>query len=389
MTPRNFSLRDDIESILSPEYYAVYDLCIDHTKILVRQILDKLSIAARLRTTRSSVSDLIQQCSFTDESDLPLTWLLGFLNKNGVLEKTTMGGVDYFSLTPGCADDEQPPTERLEHRIVQLKPSFQISLDFIRYVADNYPPFLRGEKNGKDILFTEEGYRLWQSYFDNSFIGYKIFNILGAQEMINSFTGKNAVNILELGGGTGGAAEVLLSSISQSGLMGKLASYCFTDVFPLFLRITQKKIEKYFPAGLPCVYKKTDFNESLLTQGLTADSMDMVYGVNCLHVAKDLSQTLGHVYQVLKKGGSLVISEFMRSDADDLLFPEIIFNLLDSYRNVSLDKNLRPYPGFLDEQSWIKNFREAGFINIRIITNLTAQGRAQGKKFAGVIVGDK
>ncbi len=132
--------------------------------------------------------------------------------------------------------------------------------------------------------------------------------------------------------------------------------------------------------------RKINFDWPLTEQGIARNSIDIIYGVNALHVAKDLVFTLKNVKQVLRRGGVLVISELIR-DNNIMLFQEIIFCLLDSYVSVKLNKKFRPFPGFLSDIGWMKAFKEAGFVNAQMINNVTV--KKSRKKICLVIYGTK
>jgi SAM-dependent methyltransferase len=111
-----------------------------------------------------------------------------------------------------------------------------------------------------------------------------------------------------------------------------------------------------------------DFDKPLVDQKIKEGSVDVVYGVNALHVAKDLVGSLKHIHRIIRPGGMIILSESCRPSADYLLSQEIIFNLLDNYVNVDLSK-IRPNPGFLDYEHWKLNLEAAGFKNVEAIFN--------------------
>ena len=85
-----------------------------------------------------------------------------------------------------------------------------------------------------------------------------------------------------------------------------------------------------------------------------------------LHVAKDLQFSLAQAAQWLKPAGWLVSGECLRPLPDQPVYTELMFRILDSYTQVTLDPAFRPNPGFLTAQQWRTALRAAGLDQIRI-----------------------
>ena len=88
--------------------------------------------------------------------------------------------------------------------------------------------------------------------------------------------------------------------------------------------------------------------------------MELVWAVNTLHVAHDLEATLGQVRDALAPGGVVVLGECVRPFAGQPVPPELIFNLLESFRAPDLRPDWRPNGGFLTADQWAAGFRSAG-----------------------------
>jgi SAM-dependent methyltransferase len=164
----------------------------------------------------------------------------------------------------------------------------------------------------------------------------------------------------------------VLSRLKEARFCGRVGEYIFSDVSPAFLRLGNRAIMEAADEDFNYALKKLDFNRPLCEQGMRAADIDVVYGVNSLHVAKSLVGSLKYIYDVLKPEGLVIFCECCRPAENYLLSQEIIFNLLDTYVNVDLDKDLRPLPGFLDYGHWKKNLESAGFKNIEVLFNTDA-----------------
>lgn len=360
-----------IEAIINENctsnFYKIYDLNIKYVASLILDILKDSLIAKELETLQGvQPEELVRNLRLSGKSYVSLKWMLDFLSENGILEKLSYGEKFYYR---GVDTSLKIDRFEISTEILSLDPSFKSSMDLMNLVAKNYVSFLRGEKTGVEILFSPIGMKLWNDYFNNQFSGYKIFNSLGACVVIDMLRSKKNVSILELGGGTGGAREVLFDLLYEFSLLNNVEKYIFSDISPMFVRLGSKKCLNDQFSRLNYFSKRINFDLSLTEQGIEENSIDLVYGVNALHVAKDLFFSLKSIKEILQKDGVLVISELVR-DNNNRLFQEIIFNLLESYTEVKLDSVYRPLPGFLSKENWIKVFQEAGLTNIKTVTNV-------------------
>ena len=81
---------------------------------------------------------------------------------------------------------------------------------------------------------------------------------------------------------------------------------------------------------------------------MTGDEFDLIYGVNVLHVAKDLLFSLGQARDALAHDGWLVIGEWVRPYVGQRIYAELMFQILDSVTGVITDPTIRPNSGFLN-----------------------------------------
>ena len=176
--------------------------------------------------------------------------------------------------------------------------------------------------------------------------------------------------MLEIGSGTSGATIKVFQMLQNKNLFGSIDSILLTDVATLLLEVGDKNIKQQISAPPYYKQKKLDINKPFKDQERTKDSFDIIYGVNILHVARDLYFSLQELYHYLNKRGILVISETTRPAENRAVHQELIFNLLENYYDVQLNPETRPYHGFLTKEKWLINFDKAGFRNIEYITEL-------------------
>lgn len=359
----NLTLQDRlvVTQIFTKEYYQAYLNGITYVAHLILRIFKDLGVLDILGRGYVSSSEIIRDFNFAPETKYALEWILSFLNQSGYLKKSAdkyrydkVEDIDLSALLKDTLDIDKG-----------ILPSARL----MEYVISEYPNFLKGLKKGLEILFADEKSGLWNNYFSNENSGYRVHNALGAFAVLKWGLKKDGIRFLEVGAGTGSATSALIGHLKQKGILAQINEYIFSDVSPVFLRIGNRAIMNITGDDFNYSLKRLDFNKSIIQQGITEDSIDVVYGVNTLHVAKNLADSLRNIYKVIKPGGALILSECLRPDTHYLLCQEIIFNLLENYVNVDLDNDLRPVPGFLDYGHWEKNLEAAGFRNIEYVFN--------------------
>ena len=97
-------------------------------------------------------------------------------------------------------------------------------------LAAEAPEFFRGNKTGEEILFSPVRLPLWIRYFSNANILYAINNTLGAETLARVLP-EEGVEVLEVGGGCGSAAEAALRRLGA-----RVARWRFTELVPTFAR---------------------------------------------------------------------------------------------------------------------------------------------------------
>ncbi|RMD44214.1 hypothetical protein DV735_g784, partial [Chaetothyriales sp. CBS 134920] len=110
-----------------------------------------------------------------------------------------------------------------------------------------------------------------------------------------------AMNILEIGAGTGGATKAILEQLG-----GTFATYTFTDISAGFFDKAQAKFQKW---SSKMAYMTLDIESDPATQGFADAAFDLVIASNVLHATRSLEFTMRNVRQLLKPGGYLLLLE--------------------------------------------------------------------------------
>jgi SAM-dependent methyltransferase len=390
---RNTLYKDEnkiISNIFSEKYYEVtFFNGIPYVSHLLLELLNKEEILPLLKKTYISADEIISIFNFIPKAKFALEWILSFLYQHKYLNKAEHNGVKQYNYDN--TSDIEP--NKILMKLLEIDNNIAPSCNLMEYVIKEYPNFLKGYKTGFEIIFSSNKMVLWNDYFSNNNSGYSVYNHLGALGVIKWLPKKNKIKLLELGGGTGSSSEILISKLKERHVISNIEEYIFSDISPVFLRAGNIAIMKNAPQDFQYSLKTIDFNKPLIKQGIKTNDLDIVYGVNTLHVAKNLTRTLREIHNVIKPGGLIIISECVRDNPTDFLVQEIIFNLLDDYSNVEIDPWLRTTPGFLPYIQWLEIFRVSGFINMEIILNtdgLLVKGKPKiYPKLAAVIKGVK
>jgi len=295
----------------------------------------------------------------------PVDWILRQLAARQVLDVDGSGRFRRREPAP-VLDPVSVREEQLRHDASWL-PSYVLA----ETVARDYPAFLRGETTGEEILFSPVRFRLWFDYFSNDNGLYAINNRVGAIAVAD-WLPRPGGTIVELGGGLGSAAVAVLEGLDAAGRLGEVGTYRFTEAVPVFLRRGQRTLESRFPDARFLSCSVLDMNRPFAEQGVEPGSAAVVYAVNTLHVAHDLGFTLKEVFTALEPGGRLIVSECVRPFPGQSLYPEFVFNLMESFRSPRLHPDYRPNGGFLTPEQWSRAMAAAGFGAVRLLPDVAA-----------------
>ncbi|KAF7358664.1 Polyketide synthase [Mycena sanguinolenta] len=167
--------------------------------------------------------------------------------------------------------------------------------------------------------------------------------------------GKHALNILEVGAGTGLLTNYLVEVLQQKPHL--LAEYTVTDASYALVAELARTIP--YHKITPNIY---DLTEDPSRQGLRLDSYDVVVALHVLHAVPDIQFCLSSLKNLLVPGGTLLVIEF-----DGTSWGE-------KPGNVWLDCVFGSFPewfGFEDgrthctmaPQTWMDTLQDLGFVN--------------------------
>lgn len=325
------------------------------------------AVAAGKRT-----EEIVSDSGFANQAFVPMDWMIQKLRAEGL---------------PNGEPLPEPSPARYKDEALSINPRCAPSFAIVEALASQTPEYFRGQKTGEEILFAPNRISLWSDYFSNDHLLYAVNNRVGAEALVRALP-EGKARILELGGGLGSAASAIVERLAEGGDLERVEEYILTDVVPMFLGRAERTLCEA-RSEFPLVVQRADINKPLTQQGIAPESMDIVYAVNTIHVAQDLSKTLGFIWDVLKPGGSAVFSECMRPYANQPVYIEFIFNFLAAFRDVKIDAANRPVHGFLTPACWRNSLAAARFRDVRILPDVDKIKERYAYFFAAAVTGVK
>jgi SAM-dependent methyltransferase len=366
----------DLDRLLAPGLRAIFDDRFVRSCELFEEYIRRLAMHV-LRTTGlveaarepGTVGDLAARAGLDPgRSAAPVAWLLSTLAVSGVVTRVRGDGAaaeapDHFVLAAPLPElDAAAMASEQEAHDPACLPSYRLA----DRVAALYPEVLRGRLSGEEALFAPDQFGAWIDYFSNDNPLYAVSNRLGALAAERALPAAGgAATVLEIGGGLGSATAALFERLAATGRAASIGAYRFTEVAPSFLRRGQRGLAARLP-GAPITSARLDMDRPFAEAGIEPGSVTLVYGVNTLHVARDLAFTFAEIRRALAPGGALVLSECVRPFADRPIYVEFLFNLLEAFRSPRLVDPWRPHGGFLSPDQWTAGLQACGFRDIAV-----------------------
>lgn len=343
-------------------------------------LLDRLDVRGHLASWRS-IPELCQSLSFEPRFSVALKWLLERLIEYGCVDVEANARSRRYRVTEKVW---RPDLAGLRAAGLAIDDANSATLDLMDLAASAYPKVARGEMRGEQAFFGLEGIGLWLAYFCNDNPAYAINNWIAAVAAADRVGDRNHVCIVEVGAGAASGSALLLDVLQTRG--SPIERYVITEPNAMFRRRAERELRKRYP-DLPLEFQALDINAPWQEQGVAANQFDLVYGVNVLHVADDLLLGLNEARALLKRGGWLVIGECLRPYPRQPIYPELMFQILDSFVAVRTDPQFRPNPGFLTGEEWRGLFARANFARIAITPEIERVREICPHFFTGAICG--
>lgn len=375
-------LKEFPPAIFSERLYQSIELMERYSIELAIDLLGRLNLAQQLGSWRSA-DELCSILGFQPRFRFALHWILERLLESGCIQMRNDGATGSYRLrnTPWKSDLKYLRTLGLK-----IDPANAATLDLLDYAASAYPAVANGGQSGDHNLFGPQGVPLWLNYFHNDNLTYAVNNWVAAAAAANRVSSGRTLRILEIGAGTGSATEILLTILGERGLLTRLERYVVTEPNAYFRRCNQRKLATQYP-NLPLQWSTVDLNLPWSAQGIGSGEFDLVYAVNVMHVSKNLLFSLNEARSALAAEGWLVIGECVRPYDNQPMYPELMFQILDSFNDVETDPEIRPNPGFLTADQWRRAFSKAGFTRAEVAPDIEQIREIYPHFFTGAICG--
>jgi SAM-dependent methyltransferase len=362
--------RDRFAELLPPELLPLFDdrfvgscaLFEEYVHRLALQVVRSAGIDSAARQPGTPGEIAARAGLDADRAPVTVGWLLAMLALGG---RAARGADGRYSIPARLPDLDPREVADAQQR---LDPSSLASYRMAELAAALYLPVLRGAASGEEMLFAPERIGAWFEYFSNDNLLYEISNRVGAFGAERALHGDGGA-LLELGGGLGSGTAALLERFTETGRLATIRSYRVTEVVPSFLRRGQRSLAGRFP-GVPLSFGRLDMDRPFGEAGIEERAFALVYGVNTLHVARDLEFTLAEVRRALAPGGALVLSECVRPFPGRPVYIEFLFNLLEAFRAPRLVEPWRPNGGFLTPEQWTAALEACGFRDVTVCPDI-------------------
>ncbi|MCW2485252.1 amino acid adenylation domain-containing protein [Candidatus Symbiopectobacterium sp. NZEC127] len=252
----------------------------------------------------------------------------------------------YRDLMPSdnaALDDAWQQVDRLEQRTRYGS----LTLDYIRACSEDLAGLLRGERDVRGLLFPQGELSTAQAaYRDN--VASRSMNAI-AIAAITEFAKQcdRPLRLLEVGAGVAGTASELVPALAAYG-----TEYWFTDLSTFFLTEARKRFADYH--GMH--YGLFDMNLPAASQGMQANSMDVILCANVLHNARHAGEVLSGLAQLLTPGGILVFIEPVRRHNYPLLVSMEFFPELTGFTDLRAETDQT----FFTREQWLDLLQQAG-----------------------------
>lgn len=221
-------------------------------------------------------------------------------------------------------------------------------------VGENLAKIIRGEVMPLELMM--EGGLLNDFYMNHEALKTRSYSHLSKISELYALKNPGA-NVLEIGGGTGGATRTVIEGFATRGdSTGTiLGHYTFTDISPGFFDAAKEKFAAWSDM---MSFKKLDIEVNPSLQGFEPGSYDLIVAASVLHATKSLTRTMNHVRQLLKPGGKLLLIEATA----DRLEGQLIFGTLPGWW-LGEEPERQSSPNAPLEM-WDRVLRETGFTGV-------------------------
>ncbi len=288
---------------------------------------------------RIAAKDLAARLAVADRHHRLFARLMQILGEDGFL---TADGDGWKVSRALVAEDPAA----LSARLLAAWSSQDAELHVTQRCGEQLAEALRGNVDPLQLLFPGGDLDATARIYDASPLA-KTFNTLAADAVAAAAAGNRRVRVLEVGAGTGGTTQYVLSRLPAD-----RTEYVFTDLGTGFLVKAAQRFADY-----PFVdYRVLDIERPPMQQGFAPHAFDVIVASNVIHATTDLRRTLSHVQELLAPGGVLVLGEGTTPQR----WFDLTFGLTDGWWRFA-DTDVRADYPLIGSSQWTNLLGECGF----------------------------
>ena len=224
-------------------------------------------------------------------------------------------------------------------------------------VGSNLSKLLIGEVDALDLLFRDHAV----NDFYSGTVMNTFYQSMGCFAELLAFKCPT-LRILEVGAGTGGASQHILSKLTEVSRDKRTISYFdeywYTDVSPGFFEAATSRFGT-FDGRLK--YKVLNIELDPSAQGFQSNYFDVIVASSVIHATVNVERTLKNLATLLKPGGHLMVLEPAQPAS---ITTNFCFGLLPGWW-LAEEEERRDSP-LMTETSWNSKFQAAGFESVEM-----------------------
>ena len=376
------------DELYTPDIVSAAALLERACDLLLVQVFRKLDLGSLLVEPRTP-RELVDALGYVETADITLDAMLFRLVKNTphvTLRERGDGTWTYQVAAP--THDVSKVLCETWRAFDDLGPDYAACRRFVEFGVEHFecalktdPEFLDRILSGREPEFAE----LWDEATNRDPL-QDVHGIMGAKAISSFFEGGT---ILEIGGGTGNGIRHLLGRFQSIGRLDQIEKYIFTDIALSFVVKTHRAITRQYPT-VRGEWRHLDINKPFGTQKVEAESIDLIYGVNSAHVARDVVGAMSECRKALRPGGMAVFAERVRLDPRVMAPREITLNL-SVYHRTAAERNpdYRPMHCYLTPENWEAVLDLAGFSDAIVCPDFALLSDGFPDQYASVILAQK
>lgn len=237
---------------------------------------------------------------------------------------------------------------RMLDALIAAEPQHTAEVELLRRGGTHLAGILRGETDAREVMLTEDALQLLTRFYTTSPPCRSYHQLLAdaVGVAVDGVGDSTPLRVLEIGAGTGAATTAILPRLPAG------STFTFTDISPYFRDEAKVRLAQW-----PGVrFATLDIEADPAAQGFEANSFDLVFAANVLHVTEDLRTTLHNVRRLLAENGLLALMELTRRSR----WLNLVFGLLDGWWRFT-DVHLRTGGPMLEPGQWHEVLEASGF----------------------------